>query len=77
MNPKYKQRKKFYLDGIGIVKPFNGETSKILAKKSISWSHGLTHYITEDGKIGLCGIYWFEENAQQIKGNQIHERKKS
>jgi hypothetical protein len=70
MKPKYKQRKKFYLPGIGVVKPFNGETSRLLPKKSLSWSHGLTHFIKENGEINCCGTSWFEENAQPITGNQ-------
>jgi hypothetical protein len=71
MKPKYKQRKKFYLDSIGIVTPFNGETSRRIPTKSLSWSHVITHFITEDGSIHCCGIHWFEENAQYIKDVKI------
>lgn len=67
MKPKHKQNRKFLLKGIGTVKPFNGETGKLLPKKYLSWSHGFTHFVKDDGEVGCCGIFWFEENAIEIR----------
>lgn len=66
---KYRSGKKFIIKG-QIVKPFNGETNKKV--KSISWSHGFTHYrIVDTGEVFFCGTHWFEENAQPITKRKI------
>jgi hypothetical protein len=49
------------------VRPFNGERrNKWLAVKTLSWSHGFTHFRTEAGQVGYCGTAWFEEHAEAV-----------
>lgn len=51
-------------DGIIPVKPINGEK---LDPPHPSWSIGMTHMMDANGNpAGVCGIYWFEDNAVEV-----------
>lgn len=61
---KYEQTKIWFrLPDGRVVQPCNGEK---LDTPQVSWSHGFTHFKTESGNYGFCGINWFEKNAIRI-----------
>lgn len=62
--PKYLQNRKFHLKDFGDVTPINGEDHELMKVHYPSWSHGITHFLTEDGEIYFCGIEWFEDHAE-------------
>lgn len=53
------------------VKPFNGEKTKFWKANGafgndVSWSHGFTHFKDVTGRVGNCGVGYFEDKAVKI-----------